>query len=613
MGTHLAPGMAILAVVPQPGLLFGFMLAAAVLGGYAARWARVPRVVGYLVSGVVLNLAVHGLVRHEGAENTSDLWDQAALTLRPIKDLALGMILFSIGGVFETQHLKSVAGRLLTISLAEVTLTPILVGGGCAAVLALTPRSQSGFEVLALALLLGCAAIETAPAATLLVLREYDAKGPMTDTILSLIGVNNVVCIALFYVAFGVLAGRGVIASEVAHDRAIWLVLAMTLGGSLVLGVLLGVAISVLHSKVPATEMLLIVLALLIVLGNGEKWLMRYQGMSYNFLLTILVTGAVFANVALDPQRLESSLGSIGTPIFAAFFVMAGYDLHLEHLVHIGWLGLAYVGFRLSGKCLGCFLGTHWSTARDRVQPYVGLGMLCQASLAIALADYVGHQWHHPFAAQFKTVVLGAVVIFELVGALLIKWTVVRSGEVKAITLIRRRTPAVAEGASITRLTVHALLRTLGLTAKPAGSPAGKLQVKHVMRTNVRALRASASLDEVLKFVEHSRYNHFPVIDDEDALVGVIHFSDLREMIYDPTLRDLVTAVDMVDPDARVVAMDMPLEELLEVFREEGTLGALPVVPQAGGRRLVGIVEQRDLLRALHLTRNETGSQTPGE
>ena len=96
------------------------------------------------------------------------------------------------------------------------------------------------------------------------------------------------------------------------------------------------------------------------------------------------------------------------------------------------------------------------------------------------------------------------------------------------------------------------------------------------------------------------------MIDDDDQVVGVIHFSDLRDMIYDPGLRDLVTAVDMADPNVRVVQMDMPLRDLLDVFREEATLGALPVVAKAGGRRLLGVVEQRDLLRALHLTRDET-------
>lgn len=606
----LAGGISTLAVIPQAGLLFGLMLVAAVLGGYAARWVRVPRVVGYLLFGVGLKLTLHALLDPQGDDSNAQLWATADQTLRPIKDLALGMILFSIGGVFETRHLKSVGTRLFKISLVEIALTCVLIFAGCAVALTLTHREHSAAVYLPLALLLGVAGIATAPAATLFVLREYDAKGPMTDTILSLTGVNNVVCIALFYVAFLVLSTTGAITTDSGVPHSLWLALLAAFGGSLALGVTLGVAISIFHSKVPTAETVLVFFALFIVLGNGEKWLLEHQGVSYNFLLTALVMGAVFANVALDPEKLESSLKLVGVPIFAGFFVMAGYQLHLEELRHLGWVGVVYILGRLGAKWLGCRIGVRWTRATDTVRPYVGLGMLCQAAVVIGLADYVEHHWRdplgqtvHPLAQTFVTVVLGSVVVFELIGPLLIRWAVIRTGEVKAISMLRR-TSAAAEGVSITRLTLNALLRTFGLARKPSATSTEPLQVKHIVRTNIRFLLADATMDEVLRFVEHSRYNHFPVINDHDELVGVIHFSDLRTMIYDPSIRDLVTAVDMADPNARVVHMDMPLPELLDAFREEDTLGALPVVAKAGARRLLGVVEQRDLLRALHPTRN---------
>ena len=599
MGTGLAADISILALIPQPGLLFGLMLVAAILGGYAARRVRVPRVVGFLLFGVVLKLVLHRVLDPEGTAENAQLWDAAERTLRPIKDLALGLILFSIGGVFETRHLKSVGARLLKISLAEIALTGVLVFGGCALALVATQREHGAVVYLPLALLLGLAAIATAPAATLLVLREYDAKGPMTDTILSLTGVNNVVCIVLFYVTFLVLSAGGVIATDFGDRSTIWLPLLMTLVGSLVLGIVLGAGISIVHSKVPIAETILIFFAVFIVLGNGEKWLLEHWGTSYNFLLTALVMGAVFANVALDPEKLEAPIKLVGVPIFAGFFVMAGYELRLTDLPQIGVVGVAYILCRFAAKWYGCRIGSRWAGAADTVRPYVGLGLLCQAAVVIGLADYVGHHWTHPLGKTFVTIVLGSVVIFELVGPLLVKWTVVHTGEVKAISLLRRRTPVAAEGVSITRLTLDALLRTFGLAPKASASSTEPLQVKHILRTNIRFLRAGATLDEVLHFTEHSRYNHFPVIDDDDQLLGVIHFSDLRDMIYDPSLRDLLTAVDMADPNVRAVPMEMPIRELLDAFQEEGTVGALPVVAKAGSRRLLGVVEQRDLLRAL--------------
>ena len=127
------------------------------------------------------------------------------------------------------------------------------------------------------------------------------------------------------------------------------------------------------------------------------------------------------------------------------------------------------------------------------------------------------------------------------------------------------------------------------------------MQVRHVMRSTVQFLPASATLDEVLHFIERSTYNHFPVVDEEGHFVGMIHFSDIREVIYDPALCNLVTALDLADQDSVPVPMDLPLDELLKAFHEQD-VGVLPVAPDARSRRVVGIVEQRDLLRALHWT-----------
>jgi CIC family chloride channel protein len=103
----------------------------------------------------------------------------------------------------------------------------------------------------------------------------------------------------------------------------------------------------------------------------------------------------------------------------------------------------------------------------------------------------------------------------------------------------------------------------------------------------------------VLHFIEHSTYNHFPVVHQDGKFAGVIHFGDVRDVIYDPTMRDLVTAVDLADAATPMVPLDMPLEMLLEVFTGQN-VGVLPVSESSDATHLVGLVEQRDLLRALH-------------
>ena len=106
----------------------------------------------------------------------------------------------------------------------------------------------------------------------------------------------------------------------------------------------------------------------------------------------------------------------------------------------------------------------------------------------------------------------------------------------------------------------------------------------------------------MLHFIERSTYSHFPVVHEDGEFAGVVHFSDVRDVIYDPALSGLVTAVDLADPDSAVVPMDMKLGDLLKLFTSKN-VAVLPVAERRESNRIVGIVEQRDLLRALHQPR----------
>ena len=306
------------------GLLLGLLLLAAIVGGSSARLLRIPRVVGYLVSGVVLRFVLTAVwTRSNDATAVQEMLTQAASPLNVVKTLALGLIMFVMGNVFETRHLRAVGARVLKISLMETVCVVVLVGGGCALTWMLW-WPGAGYEAMAAGLLLGAVAVATAPAATMLVLREYDAKGTTSDTILTLTAINNTISIILFHCLFLVLVATGVIASTSAGDRLLWLDLVLTSVGSVVLGGVLGFFFSVLYSKVPLAEFLLIFFAVLIGLGAGADALSESLHLSFNFLLTSLFIGAVFTNITLDSGPLYDSLSTMASPIFAAFFVIAG-------------------------------------------------------------------------------------------------------------------------------------------------------------------------------------------------------------------------------------------------------------------------------------------------
>lgn len=592
----------------DPALLIALMLLAAILGGYGGVAARVPRVVGFLIGGLVLSqLLEYGAGFETPFGNAAKHVADSADIVNGIKTLALGLIMISIGGVFEVEHLKITGPRLVKLSIVKLTATFVCVGGGCWLVAALTDALPAN-TALPFALLLGIVGLATAPAATLFVLREYEAKGPTSESILALTGLNNILCIVAFHAAFLLLTTAGWIESGYGTGRWLWLDLLLTTVGSVALGVILGFLFSLLYAKVTVADFMLIFIAAIVMLGAFRDILSQNFHLSYNFLLTCLFLGATFANITPDQQAFHASVRTLAGPIFAIFFVFAGFELHLEDLPNLGLVGITYIFMRIVGKIVGGWWGVRWTRSGGEINPHIGWGMLCQAGVAIGLADFLAGTWGdvdaagvfspHPAARSFETIVLASVVVFEIIGPIALRWVALRSGEVKAVTLLRRRRTPGNDRDSLLGITWQALLRTASFGkygARRPTAPTGQIQVRHIMRSNVKVLAASAPFDEVLRFVENSRHNHFPVVEEDGRYAGMIHYSDLRNMLYEPGLRELVTAVDLARESALWVSLDTPIEKLLDTFKDRD-FGSLAVLDDAENRQVVGLVEQRDLL-----------------
>ena len=242
--------------------------------------------------------------------------------------------------------------------------------------------------------------------------------------------------------------------------------------------------------------------------------------------------------------------------------------------------------------------GVRWAGPRSQVADTAGQGLLCQAGVAIGLGKVLESHWQSEWADSINTVILASVVLYELIGPFLVRRTVVRAGEVKIITLMR----PTADRPRPTQSGWMRFLRRYAGAGKEedpgTGTQTGTLTARHLMRTNVYLLPAEATLDEVLHFVEQSRMHDFAVADADRRYLGIVHFSRIRDMVYDPTFAHLVTATDLADTDIPAALPDTPLPDLLELFNRHNT-GELPVIEDTESGRLVGIVEQRDLLRAL--------------
>ncbi|MFH1726502.1 MAG: cation:proton antiporter [Elusimicrobiota bacterium] len=571
------------------GMMAALMLLVAILGGYIAKWVRVPRIVALIIGGVGLKYLI-GL--SEPPEYARDL----VAPLGFINELALGLILFIIGGLFEVARLKATRGVLRRFSPSEIGLTAALTTVGCAAAAWTIPGMTLTLS-LATGLLMGCAAVATAPAATWFVLQEYDAKGPTTDHLLIMTGINNLVSIISFHTVLIAFIAFGALEGVQGSPSAWWLDLFFVSVGSIGLGVLLGLALSVLHARLPLREMVLMFFATLFLLSAGDDWMRHMLGTAFYPMVACLVMGVAFANTARDAAYFERTLETVSMPIFAIFFVLAGYNLHLEELPHLGVLGVVYLAMRTAGKYVGVRRAVRRFGDGAKLKENAGLGLLCQAGVAVFLGAFLVEYWAHPVAAKINAVILAAVAICELAGPLFVKHVVIEAGEVKAVTLLRpgflHRT-WISPGPGLS-----SLAKEYSEKSKLKGKIGEPLTAKHLMRTNIHFLPATATFDDVLTFIERSRFHDFPVADAEGAYLGMVHFRKVRGQFYNPASVKLVTAGSLADKDTPTVIPGTELSELLELFHKHN-LGEIAVVEDQLSKRLIGLIEQRDLLRVLH-------------
>ena len=333
----------------------GLILLLALLAGHLVKVIRVPEVTGYIVAGIALGPLVLGWV---SAENL--------LALEVLSEVALGLILFSIGSVFEFSRFRRIGRQVLYLTSIESTLASMLVTIG---VLVLGQPWQ-------VALLLGAVAIATAPASTLMVIRECDSAGPLTDNMLGIIAVNNLFCIT----AYALVAAAIDLASELGGTSLLDAVyragypLVWQLIGSVALGYLVGLMLAGWSSRVSETGEVLILLAGSILLCVGVARLIDLSP-----LVASLAVGATMVNLAERSRSLFNTLSGTDPPFYAIFFVIAGADLDLSLVPTMGVIGLVYVGGRIVGKFVGAVAGARWLQLDQSVQRFLGFGLMAQA------------------------------------------------------------------------------------------------------------------------------------------------------------------------------------------------------------------------------------------
>ncbi len=564
----------------------GVILLGGLAGGRLAGLFHVPRVTGYLLVGLLIGPSFAHLTGLPELIAGTTLAD-----LRIVTDLALGLILLNIGGQCRIEHLKHWKQRILWFAGGEIGLTFILVAL-TVAILNLTvlqkalPGLSLGKTTLIFSLLLGVIAIATAPAATLMVIQEYGAEGSVTNTALTLVGFNNLLSILAF-----IGAGHWLLRPAEGVGVMLW-----QMFGPLLTGSLIGFVASVWAQRLEgANEQRLLLIGTVLVVNGVCRWL----GISP--LLASLVLGLVMASSSPRWHRLIDTLNQIEFPLYVAFFVIAGANLHLETLLHLGLLGAGYIAARTLGKFAGARLGARLGGFTSHRGHWIGFTLLAQAGVAIGLAGTLAREW--PTGGRMiETIVLGSVVVFELFGPLSIRHGLVKAGEVPILSLLQKRAPqGTLEGL---HTVVQHFRSSLGIPAGRQIRDPGDILVKHIMRRNVETILNSTPFNQLLHLIAHSRYDRFPVVDADGRFVGMIDYTEIRNLLFEPGLANLVVASDLARKPPVAFFPDQSLREALDLLKNHRNVSYFPVIAPVEPDRLLGILSQNDLIAAFRRHEN---------
>lgn len=393
-------------------LSLALILLLGLLSSKLMKLLRLPNVTGYLLVGMLMGPYCLKLLNSSTLE-----------TLSIIPEIALGFIAFSIGAEFKLSYLKKIGASPVIIACLEGFGAMILVD----LVLILC-----GFDI-SFSLALGAIAAATAPAATLMVVRQYKAKGPVTETLLSVVAIDDAVAIIGFGISIA--AAKAISWGAGGFEIKMLLEPLKEIFGAVLLGGLAGLILTGLTKWFTGRGNRLICAICMIFLCLGVSvWA------GFSTLLACMTMSALYVNLSKEYEKVFELVDRMTPPIFTMFFVVSGATLDLGVLPSVGIVGVIYIIVRVIGKYLGALAGAKISKAEPVVAKYLGFALVPQAGVAIGLAGVALSQLP-AFGVQIQTVILCATVIYELIGPIVTKLALKGAGEIQETGSIFKRKP----------------------------------------------------------------------------------------------------------------------------------------------------------------------------
>lgn len=398
-----------------------------------AKKLNLPAVTAYLVAGLLIGPYCLGTLGIPGLGFNS-MEQVEALSI--MSQVALGFIAFTIGNEFRLEQLRHMGRQAVIVGIAQAVFTTLLVDTALIALHFINPELIS----ISAAITLGAIASATAPAATLMVVRQYKADGPLTKLLLLVVAIDDAVGLILFSVSFGVataLESGSINLMTVIVEPLVEIILSLLLGA--VSGLALHWVEKFFHSR---SKRLSISIAFVLLTVGLSSIHFEIAGVhcGFSLLLVCMMTGTLFCNVCDFSEELMGRIDSWTAPIFVLFFVLSGAELDLQVIVNplILLIGIVYILVRSMGKYFGSYISCTATKCSNQITKNLGITLLPQAGVALGMALTAQVLTD---GAVVRNVVLFSVLVYELIGPALTKRALIAAGEIKpeGKTSARRR------------------------------------------------------------------------------------------------------------------------------------------------------------------------------
>lgn len=389
---------------------------------------KLPSVTAYLIAGVLIGPYCMGQLGIEGLGFKSM---DAVHALSLVSQVALGFIAFSIGNEFRAEDLKKIGKQAFVIGVLQAVVATLFVDIALFVVHKIMPDILSVSQ----AITLGAIATATAPAATLMVVRQYKAKGPITDLLLPIVALDDAVGLIVFAVSFGIAKTLGTGAVDVISIIVNPLVEILC---SLVLGAILGYILTQLEKMFNSNTNRLnmtIAFVFLTVALSMIKFEIGSVHVGFSSLLVCMMLGTVFCNTCPLSHDLMEQADKWTSPLFAVFFVVSGAELELSVFAQgaIVVIGIVYIIFRSLGKYFGTYVSAKMTACSPAICKYLGITLLPQAGVALGMCTIAAAEFGQA-GVLIRNITLFAVLIYELIGPLLTRQALQAAGDIKPMS-----------------------------------------------------------------------------------------------------------------------------------------------------------------------------------